>query len=75
MPMMTGIEFIRRARTSNPGLPCLLVTGFADVGNFAEAATEKITILRKPYKMKDLASNIDVIQKMALVSARPPVLH
>ena len=63
MPVMTGIEFIRRARKSNPGLPCLLVTGFADIGSFADAAAEKITVLRKPFKMKDLVSNIANIRE------------
>ena len=65
MPVMTGIELIRLARTAKPGLPCLLMTGYADIGNFAEAAAEKITVLRKPYKMKELASNIHTIQKVA----------
>ena len=75
MPIMTGIELIRRARTAKPGLPCLLMTGYADVGNFAEAAAEKITVLRKPYKMKDLSSNIHTIQKIAALSGHQAVRH
>ena len=75
MPVMNGLELIRHARTSNPNLPCLLVTGFADVGNFAEAAAEKITVLRKPYKMSDLAFNVDSMQKTAALAGRPAVFH
>lgn len=75
MAIMTGIELIRRARTSNPRLPCLLMTGFADVGNFAEAVAEGIVILRKPYKIKDLALNIASIQKMSALAGQPTVFH
>ena len=75
MAVMNGLEFIRRAKTSNPGLPCLLITGFADIGNFAEAAADEITVLRKPYKMNDLALNINSMQKIAALAGRPVVFH
>ena len=75
MPGMTGIELIRRARTLNPALPCLLMTGFADTGNFAEAAADKITVLRKPYKMNDLALNISSMQKIAMPAGQSRAFH
>ena len=59
MPEMNGIEFIRHARLLRPNLPCLLVTGYADVGKLGDALTGGITILRKPYRVNDLAATID----------------
>nr|WP_321984221.1 response regulator [uncultured Lichenicoccus sp.] len=59
MPEMNGIEFIRHAHESHPHLPCLLVTGYAETSDFAEAISGGITILRKPYRMKELAATIE----------------
>lgn len=59
MPQMDGIEFIQKARVLNPGLPCLLVTGYAELSRFADALSDGIMILRKPYRMKQLAEAID----------------
>ena len=75
MPLMNGIEFIRHARQLQPGLPCLMMTGYADVGNFAEAAADDIPIMRKPYKMKELAAIIQLAQHSTEQSSRPPSLH
>lgn len=68
MAVLTGIELIRFARTSKPGLPCLLMTGFADVDDFGQAAAEKIMVLRKPYKMKDLELTLAYVTKVAALS-------
>ncbi len=59
MPGMNGIEFIRLARLSRPNLPCLLVTGYADITSLADTLTRDIMILRKPYRMKELAASIE----------------
>ena len=59
MPEMNGIEFIRNIHLSHPDLPCLLVTGYAETSDFAEAISGGITILRKPYRMKELAATIE----------------
>ncbi len=75
MPMMNGIEFIRRARQLQPGLPCLMMTGYADVGNFAEAAADGIEIMRKPYKMNDLAAIIQHAQRTSRQNALHRSLH
>ena len=61
MPEMNGVEFIRHAHRSHPGLPCLLVTGYAETSAFADAIAGGITILRKPYRMRELA---DTIQRL-----------
>ena len=61
MPGMNGIEFIRLARLSRPNLPCLLVTGYADISSLTDTLTRDIMILRKPYRMKELAASIESI--------------
>jgi CheY-like chemotaxis protein len=69
MPEMDGFEFIRRARLSRPGLPCLLVTGYTEDNKFAAASSSGIMILRKPYRINDLAATVEHL----LAAARAPV--
>jgi CheY-like chemotaxis protein len=59
MPEMNGLEFIRRARLSRPDLPCLIVSGYADVSKLVEASFSDINILRKPYRIGDLAAAVN----------------
>ncbi len=56
MPGMNGVEFIRRARERRPGLPAVLVTGYADVAAFAPAAGD--LVFQKPYRLERLAECI-----------------
>ncbi len=58
MPEMNGVEFIRRAQLARPELPCLLVTGYAAIGDSVSVASETITILRKPYRLKELSTAV-----------------
>ena len=58
MPEMNGIEFIRHVHRTHPDLPCLLVTGYADVSDPVTASTQSVMILRKPYRMKQLAATV-----------------
>jgi PAS domain S-box-containing protein len=56
MPGMNGVEFIRRARERRPGLPAVLVTGYADVAAFAPPAGD--LVFQKPYRLEQLADSI-----------------
>ncbi|MDJ0387446.1 response regulator [Roseomonas sp. E05] len=62
MPGMDGLELLRRARRSRPGLPALLVTGYAgdvNAGRFAEAAGQgPLLLLRKPVTPEELTDRI-----------------
>jgi CheY-like chemotaxis protein len=58
MPEMNGLELIRRARLSHPNLPCLLVTGYAEVAELDAESSSGISILRKPYRINDLATAV-----------------
>ena len=71
MPEMNGLEFIRRVHVSHPNLPCLLVTGYADVSDPANASAGDIMILRKPYRMKQLAATVGQLLVQTEGQGRP----
>ncbi|MGY2049440.1 response regulator [Methylobacterium sp. JK268] len=52
MPGMTGLDLVRRLRTSHPGLPVILATGYAELPNEGEVAVPR---LAKPFSQEDLA--------------------
>jgi CheY-like chemotaxis protein len=52
MPGMTGLELIRRIEADRPGLPVLLVSGYADM---APASAPHVLFLPKPFTERELA--------------------
>jgi PAS domain S-box-containing protein len=54
MPRMTGAELADRARAMRPGLPILVVTGYAELAKLAQ----DIPVLHKPYRHADLAQQV-----------------
>jgi PAS domain S-box-containing protein len=57
MPGMDGVELIEQARVVQPGLPALLITGFAEVGG-ADALPEAVAVLRKPFQRQQLVEAV-----------------
>jgi PAS domain S-box-containing protein len=55
MPGMTGAEVVQEARRLWPGLPVVFATGYADSRAIEEAAGGAARILRKPFRLADLA--------------------
>ncbi len=53
MPNMNGFELAMEARNLRPGLPVLLMTGYADFAEL-EAGSLRWPILKKPFRMGDL---------------------
>lgn len=58
MPGLDGIELARRARTLHPGLPILLVSGYADEGERAAVPELDVGFLQKPFTLKTLGERI-----------------
>ena len=57
MPVMDGIEMARRVAASYPGLPILLMTGYADQRErAADLARIVIDVLAKPFSLAELRS-------------------
>ena len=58
MPGMSGLELVRAARASRPGLPVLVVTGYAETADIA-ADGAHMTVLMKPFRMEALAAAVE----------------
>ncbi|WP_426959320.1 response regulator [Muricoccus radiodurans] len=57
MPRMNGAELSERARAMRPGLPILVVTGYAELAKLSA----DIPVLHKPYRQQDLAEHVAVL--------------
>jgi CheY-like chemotaxis protein len=55
MPGLNGVELIEQARTLQPGLAVLLITGFAEVGG-ADTLPRAVAVLRKPFQRRELVA-------------------
>lgn len=56
MPGMDGLELVRAVRQVWPGLPAILVSGYAETALTHDLAAEGIAFLAKPYAPKDLVA-------------------
>ncbi|MHA7061915.1 response regulator [Azospirillum argentinense] len=65
MPGMTGLELVRELRARRPGLPVLMVTGYAEIQR--ASALDGLPILQKPYQADELVARI-----RAALPAAPP---
>jgi PAS domain S-box-containing protein len=68
MPGMTGAEVVEAAQGARPGLPAILVTGYAEAEALDRLAAKGVAVLRKPFDLDDLAAVLD-----ARLGARPVV--
>jgi CheY-like chemotaxis protein len=60
MPGLSGIEVARAARTVSPDLPNIIVSGYADA-SFCDDWLSGTQLLRKPYRLRDLAIAIETV--------------
>ncbi|TCZ66002.1 hybrid sensor histidine kinase/response regulator [Roseicella aquatilis] len=68
MPRMNGTALIREAKRRRPGLPCILLTGYAgDLAEptAAEAASGSFALLRKPVGGDRLAEQVAALLRAA----------
>jgi len=56
---MDGLTLAREAGRRRPGLPVLLTTGYTGAG--ASAVPPDVPVLRKPYKLEDLAGALQAV--------------
>lgn len=54
MPAMTGAELVEAVKLQRPGLPLLLVSGYADLASIPV----DVARLEKPFRQRDLAISI-----------------
>ena len=58
LPGLDGPGLLRTVRRHRPGLPAILVSGYADATQRAALAAEGIAFLAKPYSQKVLAESV-----------------
>ncbi len=61
MPQMNGVEFLERARALAPSAVSIMVTGYPELREVAEAQTRGLVrhIVAKPWRLQDLMETID----------------
>ena len=57
MPGITGVDVVAEARARTPGLPIILVTGYADM-EAVDRVIEPANVLRKPFRINELAAAV-----------------
>ena len=58
MPEMSGIELLRAVRAESPTLPVVIVTGYAETGDFDDRRLDAV-LLKKPFRMNELACTVE----------------
>ena len=56
MPGLSGPEVAHAARRAQPDLPIVLMTGYADARTLVEPLPPSLVLLKKPFKMHQLAA-------------------
>jgi DNA-binding NtrC family response regulator len=68
MPGMSGVELLRRVRSSHPEIPVVLMTAFTTEENVQEAVREGVfTVLAKPFDMQAAVSAVSRALKRPVV--------
>lgn len=57
MPHLSGTDLVTKARRLHPGLPALLITGYADADEIGEKPDD-VAILSKPFSLTDLSARL-----------------
>ena len=62
MPEMYGTDLLQHARALRPGLPALLISGFADQQNAQHGSIpEGVPFLPKPFDLADLLAEVQAL--------------
>jgi CheY-like chemotaxis protein len=64
MPMVSGLEVIRFARSLQPGWPAVIISGYADTESIA-ARPADVPLISKPFQPEDLMRAIGRIYSRA----------
>jgi PAS domain S-box-containing protein len=60
MPLVSGADVIRRAREIVPGMPGIIITGYADIQSISKRP-EDVTVLTKPFTPDQLSAALRAI--------------
>jgi CheY-like chemotaxis protein len=76
MPGLNGADLIAEGRAIQPDLPCVIITGFANV-NFEHLLPEGTPVLHKPFQRAELMEALNTVMpeiETAEADAKEPVL-
>lgn len=62
MPGITGVELARKLRATHPGLPIMLLSGYAELDSFGS----ELPYLGKPYRADDLVEKVSALAGRAM---------
>jgi len=60
MPGMSGLDLVLAARQSRPGLPAMIITGYAGIAE-SSALPPNVGVLRKPFRRKEFVVLVDAL--------------
>jgi two-component system, response regulator, stage 0 sporulation protein F len=65
MPMMNGIEFIKKAKENFPDMPFYILTGFEIIPEIQQALDNGLIrkYYRKPFKLEEIEAEIEAVIK------------
>ena len=66
----TGFEVIEEARRLRPGMPCILLTGYAAVDAAERASQQRVPVLYKPIDVKDFLNTIAAVLRETYAEAK-----
>lgn len=64
MPAISGVEVVRRARALRPGLPGIIITGYADTDSIANRPVDTL-VLAKPFTPDQLNNAVHIVHSRA----------
>jgi len=70
MPGMSGTELMRAARVERPGLPVVVITGYADTTGL-DGRLDDAILLQKPFRINELAGAIERAVQRNSAPAKP----
>lgn len=70
MPSISGVEVIRRARDLRPGLPGVIITGYADTDSIANRPSD-VLVLAKPFTPDQLSNAVQTAYCRRAQAAAP----
>ena len=70
MPLLSGAEVLKQAREIRPGMPGIIISGYADSRSIARPGHES-TVLTKPFTLDQMKSAIGAISGAARELAAP----
>jgi len=63
LPALNGVAVLRKIRSTDPGLPVIIMTGLATLGEIAEARRLGVTeIIEKPDVLKNFSEALARVQ-------------